>query len=72
MVAMMKRYQHRDLENKRKTMLNLVTLADSVDEVSALVALPRGNMSDIKVMMAIAQIINKRLEQLRCPPASGG
>lgn len=67
MAAMMKRYQHRSLEKRRETMLNLVTRRGdgSSDEISALLNLLRGNTMDISIVSAIAEIIDKRLENLR-------
>ncbi len=70
MVEMMKRYQHRSLENRRKTMLNLVNPAGSFDELSALATLLRGNTTDITVISAIAEIVNKMLEKLRSAQTS--
>jgi Phage integrase family len=70
MEEMRKRYQHRSLENRRKTMLTLVTPAGSVDEVGALVTLLRGNMTDITVISAIADVINKRLKMLQSSQTS--
>jgi hypothetical protein len=62
MVEMMKIYQHRSLENRRKTMLNLVTPGGRVNELGALVSLLHGNMTDQTLMSAIAAVINKMLE----------
>ncbi len=51
-------------------MLNLVNPAGSFDELSALATLLRGNTTDITVISAIAEIVNKMLEKLRSAQTS--
>jgi transposase len=65
MTEMMKRYQHRSLENRRKTLKALVSQREAVrtpDQVKALESLLSGNEIDILTMLRVlAEFAKSRL-----------
>ncbi len=63
MAVMMRRYQHRSLEKRRKTWPTLVT-PRNVDEVSAFLSLLNGNKMNIAAYDEITKAIKKRIEEL--------